>query len=109
MQRRKSTNAKPVPLIALHPDYAPVMDDACQRVRTTGRLFEFLERISSFRREGKDRRDAGACRSACSGRPHPLTPLPCRRRGERHDSQRHWPELPVGGRGDRGRLGAVVD
>lgn len=59
VQRRMSKSAKPIPLIALHPDYTPQFDETKQRVVASGRLFEFLERVSSFRREGKDRRDAG--------------------------------------------------
>lgn len=73
--RRKSSAAKPVPLIALDPSYKPRLQQTQQQqglsekgtttTTTTispgggGKLWEFLERLSAFRREGKDRRDAG--------------------------------------------------
>lgn len=57
VQYSKSKSVKPIPLIALRPEYAPRFDGS--RLDKSGRLHEFLERISSFRREGKDRRDAG--------------------------------------------------
>lgn len=53
--RRKSDSTKPVPLIALAPEYRPRYD-AEGRVEG-GRLWEMLERLSSFRREGKERRE----------------------------------------------------
>jgi hypothetical protein len=34
------------------------MEEKSKRVVVSGKFFDFLERISSFRREGKDRRDA---------------------------------------------------
>jgi hypothetical protein len=56
VQYRKSKSVKPIPLIALHPDYTPRFKG--DKMDASGRLHEFLERVSSFRREGKDRRDA---------------------------------------------------
>jgi glycerol-3-phosphate O-acyltransferase len=52
VQRRKSTSAKPIPLIAIHPDYAS------DKGAISGKMRQFLERLNTFRREGKDRRDA---------------------------------------------------
>ncbi|PWN45569.1 acyltransferase-domain-containing protein [Ceraceosorus guamensis] len=57
--RRKSDGPKPVPLVALNPAYVPTYD-AEGRVTNTGPLVSFLERLSAFRREGKDRRDEGS-------------------------------------------------
>ncbi|MCO5555734.1 hypothetical protein L7F22_009279 [Adiantum nelumboides] len=58
VRRKKSTGAKPIPLIALSPEYAPTYDSNKGRASPSGKLWEFLERLNAFRREGKDRRDA---------------------------------------------------
>lgn len=59
VQYRKSKSAKSIPLIALCPEFVPQFNSKNGRLESKGRLHEFLERINSFRREGKDRRDAG--------------------------------------------------
>lgn len=59
VQYSKSKSVKPIPLIALCPNYIPQFNKESGRLESSGRLLEFLERINSFRREGKDRRDAG--------------------------------------------------
>lgn len=53
---RKPSNAvKPIPLMALHPDYRPTWMD--EQLQPEGKLWDHLERLGSFRREGKDRRE----------------------------------------------------
>lgn len=59
VRRRKSQGSKPIPLIAISPDCAPHFDAGTQKFEPRGKLWEFLEHLNSFRREGKDRRDAG--------------------------------------------------
>ncbi|KAL9936933.1 hypothetical protein V8E36_004168 [Tilletia maclaganii] len=53
--RRKSTSAKPIPLVAINPDYRPSFNASGTLVE--GRLWSFLEHLGTFRREGKERRD----------------------------------------------------
>jgi len=55
---RKSESAKPIPLVTLNPDYLPEYAPDGTLV-TGGKLAVFIERMSAFRREGKDRRDDG--------------------------------------------------
>lgn len=55
---RRSKAAKSVPLIALHPDWVPLRQ-ADGTIRSDGKLWRFLERLGTFRREGKNRRGAG--------------------------------------------------
>lgn len=64
---RRSSSAKSVPLMALHPDWVPKRN-ATGDIEPTGRLWDFLARLGSFRREGKNRRDTatGACLLSCS-------------------------------------------
>ncbi|CDR42043.1 RHTO0S06e09098g1_1 [Rhodotorula toruloides] len=45
-----------VPLMALHPDWVP-RRQADGTIAPQGRLWEFVDRLSKFRREGKNRRD----------------------------------------------------
>ncbi|KDN41525.1 acyltransferase-domain-containing protein [Tilletiaria anomala UBC 951] len=53
---RKPSNAvKPIPLVALHPDWRPTWKEG--QLQPTGKLWEHLERLGRFRREGKDRRE----------------------------------------------------
>ena len=42
---RKSNDAKPIPVMALHPDW------------WNERLYEWIDHLGQFRREGKDRRE----------------------------------------------------
>ncbi|KAE8240610.1 hypothetical protein A4X13_0g7697 [Tilletia indica] len=56
IMRRKSNAAKPIPLLALNPEYRPAYN-ASGRSMTEGRLWNFLEHLGTFRREGKERRD----------------------------------------------------
>lgn len=64
--RRKSTPSsttpKPIPLIAVSPEYCPTYDDdqgdgSKGGPAPKGKLWDFLNHISSFRREGKERRE----------------------------------------------------
>lgn len=55
VMRRKSESVKPIPLIALSPEYRPTYDG--DQVMARGRLWDTLEHLSSFRREGKERRE----------------------------------------------------
>ena len=53
---RKSTKTKGLPLMALHPAWVPNRT-ASGDIEPEGRLWDFLGRLGSFRREGKNRRD----------------------------------------------------
>lgn len=53
---KKPTNNKERTKIALHPDYIPSRGPD-GRVGTEGALWDMVERIGTFRREGKNRRD----------------------------------------------------
>lgn len=53
---RRSPAAKSIPLLSLHPAWVPKRT-ASGNITTDGRLWEFLERLGRFRREGKNRRD----------------------------------------------------
>ncbi|KAK0545665.1 hypothetical protein OC846_004701 [Tilletia horrida] len=53
--RAKSTSAKPIPLVALNPEFRPSYNSNTGELE--GRLWTFLEHLASFRREGKERRD----------------------------------------------------
>ncbi|KIS72419.1 uncharacterized protein UMAG_11632 [Mycosarcoma maydis] len=46
--RKKSSHQKPVPIMALHPSFWPSQ---------TTKLTDYMDRLSQFRREGKDRRE----------------------------------------------------
>lgn len=47
-------------LVRLAPEWLPVRDAVTGQVRPEGRLWDFVERISAHRREGKNRRDGAA-------------------------------------------------
>lgn len=49
---RRSTGKKPVPLMALHPEWVPARN-ADGSIEAEGQLWTFVERLSRFRREGK--------------------------------------------------------
>ncbi|KAM0748457.1 acyltransferase-domain-containing protein [Meredithblackwellia eburnea MCA 4105] len=53
---RKSSKQKGLPLMALHPDWVPKRSPDGS-IAPEGRLWSFLERLGTFRREGKNRRD----------------------------------------------------
>ncbi|KAF9579164.1 hypothetical protein BGW38_004682, partial [Lunasporangiospora selenospora] len=53
---KKPTGPKERTKVALHPDFIP-QTDAEGRIVTGGPLWNFVERIGTFRREGKNRRD----------------------------------------------------
>ncbi|GAA5896942.1 hypothetical protein JCM5296_002664 [Sporobolomyces johnsonii] len=56
LTRRSTTGKKPVALMALHPDWVPVrLEDG--EIAPEGKLWSFVDRLSRFRREGKNRRD----------------------------------------------------
>jgi len=59
IKRRKSNSAKPIPLMSLSPDWWPTTDStsSTKDAIPTGKLWDFLEHLGTFRREGKDRRD----------------------------------------------------
>ncbi|GAA6059510.1 hypothetical protein JCM10212_002253 [Sporobolomyces blumeae] len=57
LTRRGGTKGKKsVPLMALHPEWVPTRHDDGS-IAPTGKLWTFVERLSRFRREGKNRRD----------------------------------------------------
>ena len=57
LETRRSKAAKSVPLVSLAPDWTPSRaDDGTLQPR--GRLWDLLDRLSAFRREGKNRRDS---------------------------------------------------
>ncbi|GAA6004275.1 lysophospholipid acyltransferase family protein [Rhodotorula paludigena] len=53
---KKGKKPVSVPLMALHPDWVPTRR-ADGTIAPQGRLWEFVDRLSRFRREGKNRRD----------------------------------------------------
>ena len=53
----KAKNSKTGPTIKVAPEWMPVRDPKTGEIRAEGRLWEFIERISQHRREGKNRRD----------------------------------------------------
>jgi hypothetical protein len=53
---RRSSSAKSIPLMALHPAWVPKRTDTGE-IAPAGQLWEFLARLGQFRREGKNRRD----------------------------------------------------
>ncbi len=55
IMRKPSSSPKPIPLMALHPDYRPSWTNG--ELQAEGKLWELLERLGNFRREGKDRRE----------------------------------------------------
>lgn len=64
--RKKSDSAKPIPLIAISPDYKPIYTTSPRASASApqgsvpqegSKLWEFLEHLSAFRREGKERRE----------------------------------------------------
>lgn len=55
---RRDKAAKSIALVALHPDWMPARDHS-GAIRPEGRLWRFLERLGTYRREGKNRRDIG--------------------------------------------------
>ncbi|GAA5938602.1 hypothetical protein JCM1841_003045 [Sporobolomyces salmonicolor] len=56
LTRRSTTGNKPVALMALHPDWVPLrLEDG--EIAPEGKLWSFVDRLSRFRREGKNRRD----------------------------------------------------
>lgn len=56
----KSKEAKVGPTIQLAPDWMPERDPATGDLQASGRLWDFIENIAQFRREGKNRRDGAA-------------------------------------------------
>ncbi|GAA5915410.1 hypothetical protein JCM6882_001416 [Rhodosporidiobolus microsporus] len=52
----KAKKAPSIPLMALHPEWVPKRREDGS-IAPEGRLWEFVERLSQFRREGKNRRD----------------------------------------------------
>ncbi|GAA5851497.1 hypothetical protein JCM8547_001112 [Rhodosporidiobolus lusitaniae] len=55
-RRTRSTKKSSVPLMALHPDWIPSRRPD-GTIAAQGRLWDFVDRLSQFRREGKNRRD----------------------------------------------------
>ncbi|CAG8460948.1 9428_t:CDS:10 [Funneliformis caledonium] len=53
---KRSRNTKVMPTVALHPDYVPTRNSE-GAIETKGKLWDLVERIGKFRREGKNRRD----------------------------------------------------
>ncbi|CAI2170937.1 2421_t:CDS:10 [Funneliformis geosporum] len=53
---KRSRNTKVMPTIALHSDYVPTRNSE-GAIETKGKLWDLVERIGKFRREGKNRRD----------------------------------------------------
>jgi hypothetical protein len=45
------------PRLRIAPEWRPGRDEATGRLRASGRLWDFTEKIASSRREGKNRRD----------------------------------------------------
>ena len=53
----KAKDNKTGPTIRVAPEWMPTRDSETGEIRPEGRLWEFIERISQHRREGKNRRD----------------------------------------------------
>jgi hypothetical protein len=53
----KSTDAKPKPVVRIAPEWVPERNASTGELQAFGRLWEFIEKISQYRREGKNRRD----------------------------------------------------
>ncbi len=53
---KRSRSTKVMPTIALHPDYVPTRNSE-GAIEPKGKLWDLVERIGKFRREGKNRRD----------------------------------------------------
>ncbi|KAJ1027687.1 hypothetical protein NDA13_003147 [Ustilago tritici] len=54
--RKKSSHQKPVPIMALHPNFW---------LSQTSKLTDYIDHLSQFRREGKDRREQNVGRKVC--------------------------------------------
>jgi hypothetical protein len=57
MQVVKSKDTRVPPRLRIAPEWRPGRDEATGRLRASGRLWDFTEKIASSRREGKNRRD----------------------------------------------------
>lgn len=53
----KSRESKVQPRLKLAPDWKPSRDPVTESIQPQGRLWDFIEKIASSRREGKNRRD----------------------------------------------------
>lgn len=56
----KGENPKGGPTVRLAPDWIPERDPTTGELRASGRLWDFIEKIALYRREGKNRRDGAA-------------------------------------------------
>lgn len=56
----KSENSKSGPTVRLAPEWIPERDLVTGELRASGRLWDFIEKIALYRREGKNRRDGAA-------------------------------------------------
>ena len=56
----KATDAKNKQTIRLAPEWTPDRDATTGEVRPSGHLWDFIEKIAQYRREGKNRRDEAA-------------------------------------------------
>jgi hypothetical protein len=59
----KSKDPKIPPRIQLDPSWRPERDPATGALRPEGKLWDFIEKIASSRREGKNRRDGATVSS----------------------------------------------
>jgi hypothetical protein len=53
-----STSSSSIRLMSLHPDWIPSRDQSTGNIQAEGKLWSLLEKLGSFRREGKNRRDS---------------------------------------------------
>ncbi|KAJ9613279.1 hypothetical protein H2200_003221 [Cladophialophora chaetospira] len=60
IQVAKATDPKNKPTVRLAPEWRPERDAVSNELKPSGRLWEFIENIAQFRREGKNRRDEAA-------------------------------------------------
>ncbi|KIW82119.1 hypothetical protein Z517_05146 [Fonsecaea pedrosoi CBS 271.37] len=56
----KGTESKAKVTVRLAPDWAPQRDPSTGELSPSGRLWDFIEKIAQYRREGKNRRDGAA-------------------------------------------------
>ncbi|KIY01083.1 uncharacterized protein Z520_02635 [Fonsecaea multimorphosa CBS 102226] len=56
----KGTDSKPKTTVRLAPEWTPERDPSTGELSPSGRLWDFIEKIAQYRREGKNRRDGAA-------------------------------------------------
>lgn len=63
IQVAKTADPKSKVTVRIAPDWTPERDPTTDELKASGRLWDFIENIAQFRREGKNRRDGAAVSS----------------------------------------------